>query len=138
MRRAQQNAKKELKKLEQEGRTLDPMDPVSEAAQQYIGKPFYLSSRDSGSILLNCIKCTYSGQSIASTCSSVSIVSPSFISEESVLFERDENGDLNPIARNSASANYNDRQEGKKLFDARAERIASIKAASSEPQGPNS
>lgn len=137
MKRAQQNAKRKLEQIEKEGRSLDPMDPVTKAAQQYIGKPFYLSSGDTGSILLHCIECTNSGESIAGTCSRVSEIFPAFISEKSILFERNENGDLEPVERNSASANYNDIQEAKKVFDERAERIASIKASSSQPQGPN-
>ena len=132
MKLAQQRAKDKLTKIEKEGRTLDPMDPVSEAAQQFIGKPFYLSSEDSGSILLHCVESSNSGQSIAVTCSNTSLIGPAFISESSVLYTRNENGDLEPIARNSASANYDDRQEGKKPFDARAERIASI-TKSSQP-----
>jgi len=54
--------------------------------------------------------------------------SVSFINEDDYLLEMKPNGTFRCIAENSKSGNYDDRLEERKPFNARAERIASIKA----------
>ena len=128
MKWAQNNAKKMQEENAAEGRALDPIDPVSAGAQEFIGKPLFLDKSNLG-ILIHCVCCSNAGKSIAQICSNGSMMSTSFIDEDSKLLRKKEDGTFELIARNSASSNYLDREEGRKLFTARASRIAELAAA---------
>lgn len=128
MKWAQKNAKELEAKNAAEGRALDPIDPVSAEMQQFIGKPLFLDKSNLG-ILIHCVRCSNAGKSIAQICSSGSMMSTSFIDEDSKLLRKKEDGTFELITRNSASSNYDDRAEGKKPFTARASRIAELAAA---------